>query len=417
MARLSEGMLKAIMPFAPSKARRAALPILMHTALNYGITTRRRMAMWLATIAVESGELKYQAELASGAAYEGRADLGNTQKGDGRRFKGHGRIQITGRDAHTEYTKYLRKSGHLPFVDFVKEPHRLAEEPYATDAAGWFVNGYKNLNPLADTNNFLGYQIKVNGMNKKTKKPNHWAERQTYYSRALRALPDDWVLTTEDVVPFALPEAEKQLLESTDGWDDFITIPVNEALLDAPETQEVLTPASETEKPSEHAQTPANGVSDTAQAPPVDSGAAAGATSTDSALSPQVIDKERPSLFSKVMTAIFTAVATAVAGYATTCGSNEIVQTVGTKAGERAVENVTQTQLIYIGAVTVGVVIALAASIGLFWIASKIYEKSAERANRLNLFKGEAAADKSRNTVEFKDKEKPTVSGAPDKEA
>ena len=54
-------------------------------------------AGFLAQLAHESGQLRYMEEIASGSAYEGRRDLGNTQPGDGVRFKGRGPIQLTGR--------------------------------------------------------------------------------------------------------------------------------------------------------------------------------------------------------------------------------------------------------------------------------------------------------------------------------
>ena len=49
-------------------------------------------------------------EFATGDAYEGRLDLGNTQSGDGRRFKGRGMIQVTGRK---NYRTYGRKVAEL----------------------------------------------------------------------------------------------------------------------------------------------------------------------------------------------------------------------------------------------------------------------------------------------------------------
>lgn len=55
---------------------------------RFQINTPTRIRHFLAQIAHESSGLKWLKELASGAAYEGRRDLGNLQLGDGRRFKG-----------------------------------------------------------------------------------------------------------------------------------------------------------------------------------------------------------------------------------------------------------------------------------------------------------------------------------------
>lgn len=60
-------------------------------------------------------------ELASGDAYEGRRDLGNTQPGDGRRFKGRGYVQITGR---SNYAKWSQRLG----IDLINNPG-LASNP------------------------------------------------------------------------------------------------------------------------------------------------------------------------------------------------------------------------------------------------------------------------------------------------
>jgi len=225
---LTDEMLRQIMPNAPKAKRAASLPILNQVMRAYSINNERRAAAWLATLAAESGELKYQQELADGSAYEGRRDLGNTQPGDGKRFKGHGRIQITGRANHATYTHYLKGSAHLPFVDFVKEPQRLAEEPYATDSAGWFWAVLHDLNSLADRRQFLKTQTTVNGRNKRTGLPNHWTERKAYYDRALRVLPDDWHLDgaapVEDVdhsdTDIAEPVVEDEFAEAAVETND-----------------------------------------------------------------------------------------------------------------------------------------------------------------------------------------------------
>lgn len=201
MSTITDKMLSSIMTYASAQKRAAALPILNAVAAAYNISNQRRLAAWLATLAVESGELKYQEEIASGAAYEGRRNLGNTQKGDGVRFKGRGRIQITGRDNYQSYTDYLRKSPHLPFIDFMQNPKALANEPYATDSAGWFFAIKIHANPLADKGLFLNTQVKVNGRNKKTGLPNHWPQRNAYYKRGLTVLGANFKLDPAQTSP------------------------------------------------------------------------------------------------------------------------------------------------------------------------------------------------------------------------
>ncbi|HEV7587446.1 MAG TPA: peptidoglycan-binding protein [Longimicrobium sp.] len=79
--------------------------------------TRAQIAYVLATAEHESDRFATLEEYASGAAYEGRADLGNTHPGDGRRFKGRGYVQLTGRN---NYQAYAKRTGirllELPYI-------------------------------------------------------------------------------------------------------------------------------------------------------------------------------------------------------------------------------------------------------------------------------------------------------------
>jgi N-acetylmuramoyl-L-alanine amidase len=128
------------------------LPFIQETCRKYNIDTPARQLAFLAQVGHESGGLHYTEELASGKAYEGRADLGNTHEGDGIRYKGRGLIQITGR---TNYAALAKAFG----VDLIANPEKLggkhsglcSEEQlrYAALSAGWFWNS-RSLNTIAD---------------------------------------------------------------------------------------------------------------------------------------------------------------------------------------------------------------------------------------------------------------------------
>lgn len=86
---LTDQQLRAMMPNAGNRLT-PHLPFI-NDALAFGeIDSPMRVAAFMAQLAHESGEYQFMEELASGDAYEGRLDLGNTEPGDGRRYKGAG---------------------------------------------------------------------------------------------------------------------------------------------------------------------------------------------------------------------------------------------------------------------------------------------------------------------------------------
>lgn len=120
------------------------LPSFEAAMREFQITTPARCHHWLSQTGHESNSLKWLEELASGRAYEGRRDLGNTQKGDGVRFKGRGPIQVTGRYNYTQAGKALN-------LDLTSNPGQAGRPPAAFRISAWWWRN-AGLNGTADNN-------------------------------------------------------------------------------------------------------------------------------------------------------------------------------------------------------------------------------------------------------------------------
>jgi putative chitinase len=166
-----------LLPFAYLNAadeaiRKLAKPI-VETLQRYQINTPLRQAHFLAQIGHESGELRFRKELADGTAYENRRDLGNTQPGDGPRFKGRGLIQLTGRKNYAEYTR-----SNIFGINVEMNPELVAtDDRLCVDVAGWYWDR-RRINGLADRDDADAVTRAINGG------LNGLADRQRLLSRA-----------------------------------------------------------------------------------------------------------------------------------------------------------------------------------------------------------------------------------------
>lgn len=155
------------------------LPGIKEVMKEYEINTPLRMAHFLAQTAHESGSYMRLTEMGKDSyfdKYEFAKRLGNTEKGDGLRFKGRGLIQLTGRN---NYTKFGAAMGE----DFItgSNNEKLVQHPWCSKAAGWYWNSRK-INGYADTDNVTTVTKKVNGGDRGL------ADRVTLTARAKKIL-------------------------------------------------------------------------------------------------------------------------------------------------------------------------------------------------------------------------------------
>lgn len=183
----------------------------------YAIDTPARQAMFLANIGHETLGLKYLSEIWGPTAQQRRYErnftkpwpssleesklpafaanrlawsLGNTNKGDGRRYAGHGDWQTTGRGNHAKVRDRLRvRFTELVVPDFEAEPLQLATPTWAAIAAADYCE-MKDCNAAADAGDFDRYCDLIN-KGRHTEEEgdtNGWEHRLALYEKALPLL-------------------------------------------------------------------------------------------------------------------------------------------------------------------------------------------------------------------------------------
>jgi len=132
------------------------------------IQTKDQASMYLAQLGHESGCFRYTKEIYGPTAQQLKYELpnalakrlGNTNVGDGKRFIGHGLIQVTGRYNHKVTTKELSK--FMPCPDFEANPEKLSLPLWAALSAGLYWRIHK-LNSYVLKRDFIGLTKKING--------------------------------------------------------------------------------------------------------------------------------------------------------------------------------------------------------------------------------------------------------------
>jgi len=161
---------------------------------KYNINTELELEHFLAQAAHESDHFRTLTEYASGAGYEGRRDLGNVYPEDGRRYKGRGIFQLTGR---ANYAAMSKKLG----VDLVNNPQLAATPEISVQTALEYWKS-RNLSKWAKEDNIEQITKLINGGY------NGLKERRIHLQKAKRAM--SLLETRPKVVAVDLPERSKE---------------------------------------------------------------------------------------------------------------------------------------------------------------------------------------------------------------
>jgi predicted chitinase len=150
------GQLQAIMPKLDAGRASSFAKPLAAAMKEFDINTPKRQAAFLAQVAQECGELRYQEEMFSNLdALENRADLGNTKAGDGRKYKGRGPLMLTGKANYKAAGQALKQ-------DLEAKPELVVQPEIGCRAAAWYWKT-QGLNELADRGDVRGITKHIHG--------------------------------------------------------------------------------------------------------------------------------------------------------------------------------------------------------------------------------------------------------------
>lgn len=171
-------LLRAIAPRANPKLAGELAAAMTEILPATDIATPLRLAHFLAQAAHESDGFKtlceYWGPTPAQKAYEGRKDLGNVKRGDGRLYRGRGIFQLTGRANY-------RSVGETLGLLLETEPALAAEPHHAVRIAAEYWTSRK-LNEAADADELRVITRRINGG------LNGLADRSRYLTRAKLAL-------------------------------------------------------------------------------------------------------------------------------------------------------------------------------------------------------------------------------------
>jgi len=188
---ITREMIKAIAPTSKEEVVGPLVGYLNMHMPKYEVNTYLRVTHFLAQAAHEAASFRTLKEYASGAAYEGRKDLGNIKKGDGVRYKGRGIFQLTGR---SNYRTIGAKIG----MDLENNPE-LAESPEVSVLTALEYWKSRDLNKWADADNVERITRLINGG------LNGFEDRKKYLAKAKRVIPRDFKFAAVKPAPDLTP--------------------------------------------------------------------------------------------------------------------------------------------------------------------------------------------------------------------